>query len=226
LRPGDSNWYLVLLNVPDVVLWTTVAAAGGAVGAAVLTGIVTYKVTDRQVVSSEGLARAQRQLELDMAKEDRFQERLTAAYTSIMQHVAYWTRWVDRSMIRARSNDPDDEGYADAPDVGNSPEAFALLVISGEVARRLSNYNLHLHDFRMKWQAFRVATHRADQAPDDPDFVAFAYRRREDAEAVGSALKTLGDALAGKMREELGAQGGLVPWTGNPPPWADDSGKA
>ena len=69
MRSGRITAEMQLHGVADVVLSPTVAAAGGAVGAAALTGIVAYKVTKRQVVSSETVARAPWQHELDMAKE-------------------------------------------------------------------------------------------------------------------------------------------------------------
>lgn len=152
-----------------------------------ITGFITYKVANRQVASSE-----------QMTREERDQDRLVNAYTSIMQHVQYQTLWVTETMTRVRS--AGDEGPP-PPYIDHSAQAFASLVASGEVGHLLDQFNSRLQDFRFRWNAMLVAEQRSD--------TPMALQREGGAEAVRAGFTDDGDDVVESMRKELGAVGQL-----------------
>ncbi len=183
----------------DVALWTAVAAAAGAVAASGITAFVTYKLTNRQIENAQDEGEKQRQHELELAKDDRNQERLAKAYLVLTQYVQYHSQLARETTIRAQS---DTGGPMPPPDIDDSAQATASLMASGEVGGLLQTFDACLHDFQMKWNAYMVANQRDD--------VRHAQIRRDSAVEENEALQGVGDDLIEKMREELGAVGRLL----------------
>lgn len=132
---------LAVLSVAGTTFWTVVAAGAGAVLAGAVTGVVTFKVTPRQVTSAEGLADKQRAHERGLAEDERHQQRLLDAYTSVMRYVyasSAAMEWQLRSM-RVVLDPPDQPPLPDPIDP--TSQAIASLVASGEVGGLLRDFN-------------------------------------------------------------------------------------
>ena len=151
-----------------------------------ITGFITYRVTNRQVASSE-----------QMAREARHQERLETAYTSLMRFAAEWSDWVEATTIQVRSAPPPPEP---AP-IDPAEHAFASITSSSDVADLTARFTQSLKDFRFRWNALLVAEERDDTPT--------ALRRSDEAKEAAKTVQLAGDDLVDKMREELGAVGQL-----------------
>ena len=79
----------------DQTIAIAAIAAGGAVVASLITAIVTYKVTNRQVTSAAEEGTTTRTHEVDLNRQDRNQARIYDAYVAVMRHVGHWSRFAD-----------------------------------------------------------------------------------------------------------------------------------
>jgi hypothetical protein len=175
-----------------------VAAGASAIFAGGITGAVTFLITNRQIRSAEVNAAAQRQHQLDMARVDR----VVGAYTSIMQHMGLWSRWVRAATTRARKPGED----VVAPVIDRSREAFADLVTSDEVRDLISNFNELVRDFQVEWD-WLLAEERS--APGDPRWPVRVEERKEHLGDIATALTQASDDIVQRMREEVGLVGRL-----------------
>ena len=179
-------------------------------------GIVTYFITRRQINLTKEEGRRQRQHELDMAREERRheltvaelgrqQQRLESGYTSLMEHVGYWSRWVGVATTQARKPGEEVVGLQE-PVIDRSSEAFASLVASGEVGRLINEFNRRVETFRVEWHWLLVTEQQSDPPATYPIRL---QRRKDDVGIAGEAVQVAGDDLVEKIREELGAVGQL-----------------
>ena len=174
---------------PDVAtLWTAVAAAGGAVSGAAITGLVTYRLGRRQTSQALALAKLQHEHDARQAALEREHQRnLTAEQTrqsrliEAYRFVAVWALNVDDSLVELRNGQKPE----DREDIEMQARALASLVASGEVGRLVDSYS--------------KAVTRAYAA-------AGTDRRTQEV----SEARRNGEVLLEAMRSELGAEG-LLP---------------
>jgi hypothetical protein len=200
-----------VLSNNEVALWTSVAAAGGAVLAGSVTAYVTYRVTTRQVTSAETVAAQQRAHELQAAKEERDQERLLAAYTTIARAIVWWSdsiQWKLRS-LRFETDPP--EQPPEPQEFDSEAMALANLIASGTVGEMLQ-------DFNRKRQTYSAALghhHQIEQmlfaggSPPDRGLVEQARQAREELRKAGNEVLAVVTQALEEMRSELGATGQL-----------------
>jgi hypothetical protein len=192
----------------DATLWTAVAAAGGAVASGALTGFVTYRVTRRQVTSSEREAKRQRDHEKAMADEERHQRRLFDAYTSVMRYALSWTQSIEWR-LRATMVRLDPPAERPEPDVIDpTSTAVASLVASGDVAGLLRDFNAAVVDYQVKLGSFTQVEATAG-IPPIPQLAQSFRDAYEALHAAGQYALGVGNQLIEKMRQELGARGEL-----------------
>lgn len=114
-------------------LWTAVAAAGGAVLGAALSGGVAYEVTKRQVSSANDLAEKRHVHERELASEALSQRRLEEAYVV----VAEWALPVDDTLVELSNG----QTPKDREDIQMRARAVASLIASTDVAQLVDDYS-------------------------------------------------------------------------------------
>jgi hypothetical protein len=202
-----------MLSNNETILFTTLAAAGGAVMTGIVTAVVTYKVTRRQVTSAESVAEKQREHELAVEEEKRRQERIYDAYVTVTRFIDYQTAvitWKLRDM-RYRTDPPAEPPTTDEG-IGAEAQAVASLVASAAVAVRVASFNKALVAYRTSLATYDQATEWLQQSGTIPADDHFFRVQREGGQrlyAAGEDALDKGEALLNQMRSELGSEGAL-----------------
>lgn len=192
-------------------IWTTAAAAGGALGGAAVSAVVTFRVTQRQVNSAKEESALQRSHELELTAEDRRQERILDAYVTLTRYVtntAGQVEWKLRDM-KVKYDPPLEPPPIDSIEARSL--AAATLVASVDVERLLMDYNRSLNQYRGALGVFEQVHDWEEIPPFTPDLVAQRRDAREAVEKEGLATTDLANKLILQMRLELGAEVELPP---------------
>lgn len=192
-----------MLSNNEIALWTSIAAAGGAVLSGGVTGYITYRVTNRQVTSAELIAAKQRAHELESAKEERDQQRILDAYTSITRHVQNWGRPIGWQLGAIRHQNEPSEAAPKLDRLDFESEAVASLVASAEVGALLRDFNKQLRRYMAQLQTWTQAESAKSTNPGQ------ASIERGRLEKVSEETLDIADRLIQQMRSELGAKGTL-----------------
>ncbi len=191
-------------------IWTTCAAAVGALGGAGLGGWITYRVTERQVTSSEAVAEKYRAHEKAMADEERRQSRIVDAYTVVMRSVLFNSRTIEWKLrdMKVKTDPPQKAPEIDPLSPGE--EARASLVASGKVGALVRDFNGAIGRYSV---SLGTLNQFQNLLANDPTSNAQLVQTMKDAVAnlEKDALKAIdiGNALVKQMRTELGAAGDL-----------------
>jgi hypothetical protein len=181
------------------VIWSALIAGAAALAATVLTAVITFRITNRQVASSERLGALQRQHELDLAREERHQQRKQDAYVAVAAHVVWSVRFMDWRVMKQKVRlDPPVEPPM-APDSEN--QILSVLVLSKKASDMLVDLNHRFDEFGSAANMYENGGLTGNDA-------AEALRKQSEAHQVAAKAAL---ELTDQLRAELATDGQLTP---------------
>jgi hypothetical protein len=193
------------MNTTEVV---SIIALSGTIASAALSGGITYFVTKRTVVSSEGQADEQRthdstERELDrtnaigIANKQIIQTRIEKAYVAVQ----LFAQSIEQT-AHAMSFGYDSQLATNAlPNISPKTNAFAALSASLEVENLVQELVLAAGNLQAQWN--ETSSWSAEVVAEKPGARDDFKRKETEMVAQASATERLADSLLRQMRREL-----------------------
>lgn len=187
----------------DQTIAIAAIAAGGAVVASLITAIVTYKVTNRQVTSAAEEGTTTRTHEVDLNRQDRNQARIYDAYVAVMRHVGHWSRFADfvRQEQVSRTDPPRPLPKPDEIDF--TSEAQSALCASAAVQAAVIEFNKRIMRLQVALGSLRTVEGFASEF--EPASKAVVGEAMAGVGECAAELVEAGAALRKLMADELAA---------------------
>lgn len=181
----------------DIVLWTSLAAAGGAVLASAVTAIVTYVLTKRSIEAAKAEGDATRRYEIEQAWTERDQTRKLDAYLSVTRYVQNWMRQIGYVISKASFQFDPPLQQPEQDRLAYEQEALVVLVGSELIVKALQKFNKLVTNYITTMGMYKKMHEMVSESqPASADVASSWWGKTTDAaRAVNEAGKAIIDQM-------------------------------